>query len=362
MRLSAAAYGELTARWGPFTEWIGSERRHVQRRASTDDGDCLWVHPTHTTVGSALRLIGERLGEARARPVRGLIVVPHDEHAAWWRLTRHLAVVGRLPAGGRHLEANVLGEWRLVVARREALVLAFPRAEAEATGRSERNAMAAALQEGAQPEGGAEQLWRAARASADEAAAARRHVLPAACTEGRRQRPLVRTLQQMGAVQRCHYRGTECAGCWQQMRRGERVRSAGGGLVHAQGGCVEAAIRAATASGRRPRSVATGLRVQGQDMEDARAYATWAAMEREFALGGSAGGARLLLPRHSRLRFLELIEWMAISERRCALLPTVMRATGIYTQQTQLNDWGADAGVRARCDELMAGAAEASRV
>jgi hypothetical protein len=85
-------------------------------------------------------------------------------------------------------------------------------------------------------------------------------------------------------------------------------------------------------------------------------------MEREFALGGSAGGARLPLPRHSRLRFLELIEWMAISERRCALLPTVMRATGIYTQQTQLNDWGADAGVRARCDELMAGAAEASRV
>ena len=116
------------------------------------------------------------------------------------------------------------------------------------------------------------------------------------------------------------------------------------------------------AASDRLRSAAMGSHEQGQDMEDARAYATWAAMEREFALGGSAGGARLLLPRHSRLRFLELIEWMAISERRCALLPTVMQATGIYTQQTQLNDWGADAGVRARCDELMAGAAEASRV
>ena len=46
-------------------------------------------------------------------------------------------------------------------------------------------------------------------------------------------------------------------------------------------------------------------------MEDARAYATWAAMEREFALGGAASGARLLLPRHSRSRFIELLEWMA---------------------------------------------------
>jgi len=97
-------------------------------------------------------------------------------------------------------------------------------------------------------------------------------------------------------------------------------------------------------------------------MEDARAYAAWAAMEREFALGGAAGGARLLMPRHSRRRFIEMIEWMALDERRCRLLPMVMRATGIYTHQTRLNDWGADAGVRARCDELMARAAEASRV
>jgi hypothetical protein len=292
----------------------------VQQRASTADGDCLWVHPTHTTVGSALRLIGERLGETRARPVRGLIVVPHDEHAAWWRLTRHLAVVGRLPAGRHHLEANVLGEWKPVVARREALVLAFPRADAEAAGRGEQQAMAAALQEGSGPEEGAEQQWRAARASADEAAASRRHVLPAARTEGRRQKPPARTLQQLGAVQRCHYRGTECAGCGQQMRRGERVRSAGGGLAHAQGGCVEAATIAQTtrtaAVSSRSRSAAMGSHGQGQDMEDARAYTTWAAMEREFTLGSSAGGARLLLPRHSKSRFFELVEWMALDERR----------------------------------------------
>ena len=87
-------------------------------------------------------------------------------------------------------------------------------------------------------------------------------------------------------------------------------------------------------------------------MEDARAYATWAAMEREFALGGAASGARLLLPRHSRSRFIELLEWMARDDERCALLPTVLRATGIYVERTRLADWGADEGVRARFDEL----------
>jgi hypothetical protein len=43
---------------------------------------------------------------------------------------------------------------------------------------------------------------------------------------------------------------------------------------------------------------------------------------------------------------------MALDERRCVLLPIVMRATGIYTHRTQ-SDWGADATVRARCDELV---------
>ena len=79
--------GEASAGWGGG---IGSERRHTQERGSSMDGvDRLWVHPTHTTVGSALRLIGERLGEAGERPTRGVIVVPHDERAAWWKLTRH---------------------------------------------------------------------------------------------------------------------------------------------------------------------------------------------------------------------------------------------------------------------------------
>ena len=84
-------------------------------------------------------------------------------------------------------------------------------------------------------------------------------------------------------------------------------------------------------------------------LEDARCYSTWARLEREFALGGAEsvrGG--LLLPRHSRARFMAMVEWMAR-----ALLPEVRRATSIYTAQTQLTDWGAGAGVAARIDALL---------
>ena len=64
----------------------------------------------------------------------------------------------------------MLGEWRPCVARRDTLVFAFPRAEAEAM---ERRALAAALQGEAPAEASAEEEWRAARASADEGAAPR---------------------------------------------------------------------------------------------------------------------------------------------------------------------------------------------
>ena len=94
-------------------------------------------------------------------------------------------------------------------------------------------------------------------------------------------------------------------------------------------------------------------------MADARAYATWARLEREFALGEDAGHGALLLPRHSAARFTSFIEWMARDRERRALLPLVRRATGIYVQQTRLVDWGADATVGAQFDRLGARAAEA---
>ena len=345
-RLSAAAYGELVAQWGPFTEWIGAERRHAQPSAE-GQVDRLWVHPTHSTVGSALRLIGERLGEAGERSTRGIIVVPHDESAEWWRMTRHFGVVGRLPAGGRYLEANVLGEWRAATARRELVVLAFPRAEAES---AERLRLARVLSEESPAEASAGQRWLGARVAADEAAAARRHVLPAASVRPPRRKPAA--VVRPGTLQRCQYRGTVCAGCGQLLRRGEQTHTAGGGLVHPREGC------ARQAEGRRAQRAllcdvqAASQTAAEQEMDDARAYSVWAQMEREFALGDDSGSRRLLLPRHSRERFMELLRWMASDAGRRELLPVVRRAVGIYTRQTRLRDWGRDAEVRRLFSEL----------
>ena len=95
----------------------------------------------------------------------------------WWPLTRHFQVVERLPANGFFLEANSLGRWQPIAARREALVLAFPRTEAAAAASKEQEAasLAHVLALGeAGLDGAAAELARA-RASADEAAEARRH-------------------------------------------------------------------------------------------------------------------------------------------------------------------------------------------
>ena len=39
------------------------------------------MHPSHTTVGSALRRLGERLGDRDGETARGVVVVPHDPGA-----------------------------------------------------------------------------------------------------------------------------------------------------------------------------------------------------------------------------------------------------------------------------------------
>ena len=176
-RLRAATFASVARRWGPFTEWIGSERRHGQQGSLAADGARLFVHPSHSTVGSAMRLIGERLSERDGERVRGVIIVPHDESAAWWPLTRHFQVVERLPAGGSFLEANSLGRWQPMAAHREALLLAFPRAEAAKEMQSEEaaSALACALAPGMSDLDGASAELTRARASADEAAEARRH-------------------------------------------------------------------------------------------------------------------------------------------------------------------------------------------
>ena len=80
-RLTSEAFAPLAARFGPFTEMLGAERRHTQSDASRGGEAAstvrLWLHPTHTTVGSALRLVGERLSEPSAELASGVIIVPH---------------------------------------------------------------------------------------------------------------------------------------------------------------------------------------------------------------------------------------------------------------------------------------------
>ena len=127
-RVKQEVYRSLDARFGPFTEWVGAERRFAPGGANTRGRTArLWMHPAHATVGSALRRLGERMGDADGSDARGVVIVPHDETAKWWPLVRHFDIVGRWPAGSSHLEASRLGTWGAIRASRASLILAFPR-------------------------------------------------------------------------------------------------------------------------------------------------------------------------------------------------------------------------------------------
>ena len=136
LRLNKEEFSILDLRFGPFTEFVGAERRHAISRAGADlCGPRLWLHPAHNTVGSALRLLGERLAgydgddlSFRGPPPSGVIVVPYAPEASWWNMTRHFTCVGRWEVGSEHLEMNQLGSWRTVSAKRASLALVFPRA------------------------------------------------------------------------------------------------------------------------------------------------------------------------------------------------------------------------------------------
>ena len=95
-RLTASAFSMLDARFGPFTEFIGAERRH--RRLPFEEGGTsrLWIHPAHHTVASGFRLVAERLRDDRQSGSSGVIIVPWDESAGWWPLTKHFVFEGCL--------------------------------------------------------------------------------------------------------------------------------------------------------------------------------------------------------------------------------------------------------------------------
>ena len=100
--------------------------RHVDRPDSRN-GSRLWLHPAHNTVGSALRLLGERLAgydgdnsSNRGPPPSGVVIVPFAPDAHWWTLVRHFCCVGRWEIGDSYLEMNQLGVWREVKSKRSA--------------------------------------------------------------------------------------------------------------------------------------------------------------------------------------------------------------------------------------------------
>ena len=100
----------LEARYGPFSSFLGAEREHAEkgRGVMLAGHPVMWAHPSFATSDSALRLVGEQLTVSLRTCAQGLILLPYAPEAPWWRLTRHLMPVGRLGAGGSHLEENRL--------------------------------------------------------------------------------------------------------------------------------------------------------------------------------------------------------------------------------------------------------------
>ena len=166
VRLAAAEFAAIERLTGRFTEFVGAERRHAAAEVGAqhkcpgggspqspggEDG-CfsgglaatvaggkppphLWVHPTHSTVGSALRRVGERLSEAGGQRISGVVVVPDAPNAGWSRLLRHFSILGRYAVddgpqtrGEGVVEMQQMGRFVSCRVRRPTLILSFPRA------------------------------------------------------------------------------------------------------------------------------------------------------------------------------------------------------------------------------------------
>ena len=131
VRLSQGLFQLIESRFGPFDSIIGGERRFA--RPGTRNGR-VFVHPTHTSVATALRVVGERMMGNDGERASGVLVVPWSPSSKWWSMLRHFSIVGQCFEGehGR-LEMNQLGVWRPVKVLRSFVILAFPHAAGNLT-------------------------------------------------------------------------------------------------------------------------------------------------------------------------------------------------------------------------------------
>ena len=130
-RLRECEFLRLSGLHGPFTDFIGSERELAPRPASeaeTEGRRRMWVHPTSSTVGSALRRVQEAMVEFMGKRPTALVLVPADGDPAWAKMLKHGLVVGHYPAGSPCLSAHTVSGWRDCTNRRPLSLVLFPRA------------------------------------------------------------------------------------------------------------------------------------------------------------------------------------------------------------------------------------------
>ena len=131
-RLSRRLFQQASSRWGPFTSFLGAEREYSAFEPAPSGGQKpsrrLWVHPTVSTVGTALRRVQEEMTQGGLGNTQALVVMPDDASHSWDKLAKHGVAVGRLPVGTHALEMNVLGQWQPCRVDRPTRVMLFPRA------------------------------------------------------------------------------------------------------------------------------------------------------------------------------------------------------------------------------------------
>ena len=140
-RMCARVFASLERAWGPFDSYIGPERQLASDQLPSGlqfsttgtvvgGSECSWVHPTHLSVGPALRRLHECAGLAmrEGRPFIGLTLVPDDGgSSAWPPLAERMGCVGRLSVWEPVLAEYGTGAWRTVCLRRPLALMVVPR-------------------------------------------------------------------------------------------------------------------------------------------------------------------------------------------------------------------------------------------